>query len=785
MKTRVGTRRVAAMCLAVLAVVAAAAPSAGQITNETITVTDRTAGTILTVNIDPVSPIGRRFVFGIVGTGAYWAADPITVDEEADGSLTVTYAGSGRFDPGADVDFVFGSVNRSGNESAAQIALEASISADRTSASAELTVGSQVYELADVAPPSSAAGVADALATTIESADWAGQYALYTDAFRNAVTAQEFIATSEDAFGAFGAVSDAHVIAGPTVAHTDLGWDAASFQLSVTFLHSGRTTTYKPHATLVFENGQWRIFSVDPLVADNAPPESSAWVDYADYGSAPIYVAYNASDGEGSGVDVVELWWRHRPYGLPDWGSWILAGSTENAGRFEFNFADGAGFYEFQTIATDKVGNREEPPSQADTTTEAALVPRTTRRASVKADGTEADGHSETPAISADGQFIAFASSAANLVPGDTNGQADVFVQDRMSGELTRVSASSTGDEANGPSGEPSMSGNGRYVAFSSSASDLVPGDTNGVRDVFVHDRVTGETRRVSVDGSGLQGDGASSEPALTQDASAVVFTSTSTNLTTGDTNGFADVFFFDLAGSTTTLVTKDQSGGPTDGPSGAPDASDDGSHVVFDSAATDLVDTDTNGFRDVFVRDVPEGTTVRGSVGWDGAQPNGDSSAPAYSGDESWIAFESSATNLVQEDTNDAVDVFVRDVSGQYNLRASVGSWIPGPGNTQADGDSTHASISADGRYVAFQSTATNLVAADANDVSDVFVADLGRSQTTRWSVAVDGSQLNGGSALPSLSADGESVAYLSNATNAVAGDANGLADAFIRHPE
>ena len=157
--------------------------------------------------------------------------------------------------------------------------------------------------------------------------------------------------------------------------------------------------------------------------------------------------------------------------------------------------------------------------------------------------GVEPDGASSEPAISGDGRYVAFRSFATNLVPGDTNGDSDVFVHDRQTGGTTRVSVSSAGVEGNDSSSAPAISGDGRYVSFSSSASNLVPGDTNGFIDVFVHDRQTGETTRVSVSSGGGESDAHSFESAISANGLVVAFSTKATNLVPGDTNGESDVF--------------------------------------------------------------------------------------------------------------------------------------------------------------------------------------------------------------------------------------------------
>src|SRR5947199_169142 len=181
---------------------------------------------------------------------------------------------------------------------------------------------------------------------------------------------------------------------------------------------------------------------------------------------------------------------------------------------------------------------------------------RTTERVSVASGGTQSNGASLGSALSADGRLVAFQSDATNLVVGDTNGRTDVFVHDRQTGTTERVSVASDGTQANNVSTYPALSADGRFVAFHSTATNLVAGDTNGATDVFVHDRQTGTTERVSVASGGTQGDASSAGPVLSADGGLVAFHSTATNLVAGDANDAYDVFVHDRAVSTTTTST-------------------------------------------------------------------------------------------------------------------------------------------------------------------------------------------------------------------------------------
>jgi Tol biopolymer transport system component len=309
--------------------------------------------------------------------------------------------------------------------------------------------------------------------------------------------------------------------------------------------------------------------------------------------------------------------------------------------------------------------------------------------------------------VSADGRYVAFFSGATNLVPGDTNGTWDVFVRDRLNGTTERVSVDSSGAQGNGFSGSYgiAISADGRYVVFESRASNLVTGDTNGVGDIFLRDRLNGTTERVSVDSSGLQGNAGSLHPSISPDGRHVAFSSNASNLVPTDTNSQMDVFVHDRVSGTTELVSVSTSGAQGNGTSELPSMSTDGRCVVFDSAATNLAPLDTNGRVDVFVRDRQIGLTTRVSRSSTGAQGNGHSSLPCISADGHYVAFMSEATNLVAGDTNASDDVFVSDRQTGTTERVSVGA-----GGVQGNGHSSEPSLSADGRCVAFRSNATNL---------------------------------------------------------------------------
>ena len=345
----------------------------------------------------------------------------------------------------------------------------------------------------------------------------------------------------------------------------------------------------------------------------------------------------------------------------------------------------------------------------------------TITRVSVDSAGNQAIGDSEIPSISADGRFVAFLSNATNLVPGDTNNSQDIFVRDLLTNIITRVSVNSAGNQGNALSLLPSLSGNGRFVAFASNASNLVPGDTNGRADIFVRDLLTNTTTRVSVDSAGIQGNGISEFPSISADGRFVAFTSNASNLVPGDTNNSNDTFVRDLLTNTTTRVSVDSAGIQGNDSSRIPSISADGRFVTFASDATNLVPGDTNGRADIFVRDLLTNTTTCVSVDSAGNPGNDSSLYSSISADGRFVVFESDAFNLVRGDTNNSTDIFVRNLSTNTTTRVSVS----GAGN-QGNGESYSPSISANGQKVAFSSKASNLVPGDTNNGSDLFIVDL-----------------------------------------------------------
>lgn len=384
-------------------------------------------------------------------------------------------------------------------------------------------------------------------------------------------------------------------------------------------------------------------------------------------------------------------------------------------------------------------------PSSAAAATPAQVVSRAWH-------GGPANGPSGTPAVSADGRFVAFAATAANLVPQDRNGHGDIFVRDTWTGLTSLVSG---GDGA--AYDAPAISADGRLVAYLTEASDLVPGDLNGLPDVVVTDRRTGRSTGVSTGGD-RESSGA---PSISADGRFVVFRSAATNLVPGDTNGVDDVFVRDLRTGRIERVSVAAGGAQGDKQVHHGTAvSADGRYVVFPSAATNLVPGDSNGSVDMFVKDRVTGAVTRANTTATGGQSSSYTLMPAITADGGQVFFVAWGDNLVPGDTEDTPDIFVKTLRTGEIRRVNTGS-----DGRAADAQPYQPTISADGRHLAFASIAANLVPGDTNNVDDVFHKDLRTGTLTRISLRANGKQAGDFSLTPALSADGRTLAFASHA--------------------
>lgn len=393
--------------------------------------------------------------------------------------------------------------------------------------------------------------------------------------------------------------------------------------------------------------------------------------------------------------------------------------------------------------------------------------------------GALGNGASITPVLSSDGRYVAFQSEASNLVQRDHNGASDVFVKDRYTGRVDRVSSASDGHEGDGASYDPpGVSADARFVAFVSSATNLVPGDANGVDDVFIKDRRTGKLTMVSSAADSTPGNAASyGSPSLSANGRFVAFRSDASNLVPNDTNKVSDVFIKDVQ-----TGAIERASTAADGTQGdklvvhGTAISGDGRYVVFPSSATNLVPGDTNASVDMFVKDRQTGAIIRANTSATGAQTTSYTLMPTITADGTKVAFVAWGDTLIPGDTEDTPDVFVKDLRTGAITRVNTSS-----DGTVSESEPYAPVISADGRWVAFSSLASNLVRHDTNNVDDVFVKNLRTGETRRLSVSLFGQQGNNFSTTPSVSADGRVVAFSSYASNLVPCDGNEVPDVFI----
>jgi Tol biopolymer transport system component len=411
-----------------------------------------------------------------------------------------------------------------------------------------------------------------------------------------------------------------------------------------------------------------------------------------------------------------------------------------------------------------------------------------TSRISVSSKNRQSNGTSWHPMVSADNRYVVFQSDASNLVPNDTNDTIDIFVHDRETKKTKRVNVASDGTQAEASwNNQGAISANGRYVGFVSDAPNLVPDDNNSGSDVFVHDLKTKKTTRVNVasDGSEAVVGDWRAHPSLSADGRYVAFMSPSGNLVAGDTNNESDVFVHDRKTKKTTRVSVASDGTQGNGLCFKLRLSANGRYVAFQSESTNLVKGDTNNQADVFVHDMVTKQTTRVSVASDGSQANNGAWQPAISADGRYVVFWSSASNLVPGDKNFADDVFLHDRETHKTTMVSVAS-----DGTKGNGMSSRPTISDDGRYVGFTSAASNLAANDDNGVDDVFVHDRVTGTTKLVSVTLDGTSGTGpftqininGNRDAIISPDGQHMAFRSLVTDLVTKDTNGLIDVFFR---
>jgi Tol biopolymer transport system component len=404
-----------------------------------------------------------------------------------------------------------------------------------------------------------------------------------------------------------------------------------------------------------------------------------------------------------------------------------------------------------------------------------------TKRVSVKSNGGEVDKASFGSVITPDGRYIAFSSNSDDLAGNDSNGRTDVYVRDMQKKKTRLVSIRSNGAQGTEESTTPAISANGRYVAFETYAPNLFKGDMNEDFDIVIRDRKKGKTKLISKSSSGAKGDDGSVDPDMTPDGRYVVFLSRASNLVAGDTMGITHLYIHDRVKKTTKLISKSSSGKRGNGSSGSPSVSASGRFVAFESHADNLVPNDNNGARDIFVHDRKKNRTTIVSVRSDGTDGgfDRDSTHATISADGLTVAFASEGDLAGSDDNGSMFDVYVHNRSTKKTRHVSVSSDGAG-GNI----GSHRPSISPEGRFIGFESEADNLVNGDDIGKLDVFIRDRKKGKTKRLSVGTNGSESDGVSSNSSVSAGGRFVTFTSRAANLIGSDGNGSSDVFRRGP-
>ena len=407
----------------------------------------------------------------------------------------------------------------------------------------------------------------------------------------------------------------------------------------------------------------------------------------------------------------------------------------------------------------------------------AAAEGQTTTRVSLAPDGSPPDVDCDSAAISGDGDWVAFVSAATNLAPVDATFNRNVFVVDRATGTVSLESVSSAGVEADGPCFSPRISSDGRYLVFDSEATNLVAGEIPPRRMVYLRDRATGTTTRVSrTPSGGFPGDRCYVDQ-ITDDGRFIAYESSASDIVAQvNVAGFLDVFTYDTQVGATDLasVADDEQFG--NGNSLLGDLSQDGRFVVFESDADNLVTGDQNDHFDIFLRDRQLGTTTRVTMGYDGLEPTLDARSPRISADGRWVVYDSQAGNLAPNDSN-YVDVFLWDrITGVAEVESLASDGTPG------DDESKNADVSDDARFIVFESSASNFAPFEHSRNRDIFVRDrlLG---TTEWATTIGTGSANDGNSYGAVcSADGRAVAFRSSASDLVPGDSGQGVDVFVR---
>jgi len=410
-------------------------------------------------------------------------------------------------------------------------------------------------------------------------------------------------------------------------------------------------------------------------------------------------------------------------------------------------------------------------------TSVAATAEMITVRVSVSTDNkqaidTDTENYEARPAISDDGRFVVFESVGYTLVENDTNEKSDIFLRDRELQTTVRITKGIKSEQANGGSYSPKITGDGRYIVFTSDASNLVSDDTNNIRDIFIYDFISKTTERITVSEIGEQFNKMNMLPNISDDGRFIVFASLATNWGDDDINGRWDALLHDREAQKT--ITVNVSGG------GLPNISADGQFVCFSDPISNIVENDTNGENDIFLYNVLTKQNARVNVASDGTESNGYSSLCSLSADGRYIAFQSDGTTLVSDDTNGSTDIFVHDRVLQTTERVSLS-------NTGEEGNNhnNYPALAKDGNYIVFKSYSTNFD--NIKQGVNLFIKDRQTGDIKLVSYSTDGTERDSVDATfmhPSISGDGQHIAFQSLQTNLVQDDTNNTFDTFVHGP-
>lgn len=451
------------------------------------------------------------------------------------------------------------------------------------------------------------------------------------------------------------------------------------------------------------------------------------------------------------------------------------------------------GYVVFNSIEASALSSQQTPTPEGAEPTIPAFGPFPPTATPLPYEATQANGRSHSPEISQDGRFIVFVSEASNLVPGDSNGAADVFLFDRINERISLVSQGLGGLPADGASGGPSISADGRYIAFASRATNLVSARKNSCSaeglverpcfDVYLFDRESEEIIPVT-QSAGISGNGDSGvnpwgvapaeKTALSADGNVISYFSRAQNF--GADPIYGGLYLYLVRDQEQIRVDNAFDGSAVNGSSFWPSLSQDGRLLAFATLASNLVSDDRNNFADVFVYDRLISATIRITAGPAGTGANGASVMPALSADGRWLAFRSEADDLVEGDFNNTADVFLHDL--QAGVTRLVSANNQGSAGNQA---SSSPAVSAAGETTAFTSLAADLIERNVPGSWEVYLFDRPDNTLQRATLGWQGMPANGPSAAPQVSGDGLLVVFSSAANNLVEDDVNGVEDIFL----